>query len=303
MKKILVPVFGLLLCTNALAQETQSSSATAAAKENTAKEVAVPASSLRANLKRAALELSSTSVKHAREYQDSPNSKLNADSETVIKGVFDFVLEYERKNFQWNNGLFMEYGKTTLKPAEGEKTSTENADKILFTSDYNQKVWNYKGADIGPFAQLQYQTEFTTDNGTPRTKTLRGMAGLKLFNGTYIKSLYAGIVEEADFTYSKTNMKTAYEVGLEVAYPVRDGVSFALESYYRDYMTYSRYEGTNFRYEFNLTSRLDVKLNNKLSMAPYISYFRAKDRQSKVYGSNFMVGISFAYSSIFNLFD
>ena len=52
-----------------------------------------------------------------------------------------------------------------------------------------------------------------------------------------------------------------------------------------------------------MSFRLDVKLNNKLSMAPYISYFRAKDRQSKVYGSNFMLGISFAYSSIFDLFD
>ena len=51
-------------------------------------------SSLKANLKRAALEISSTDVSNAREYQNSPASALNSDSQTVYKGVLDFILEY-----------------------------------------------------------------------------------------------------------------------------------------------------------------------------------------------------------------
>ena len=73
-------------------------------------------SDLRANFRRVALEMSSTEVKNADLYVDSPNSQLSADSKTMIKGVFDFVLEYEQPNWQWNNSLFMEYGRTKLKP-------------------------------------------------------------------------------------------------------------------------------------------------------------------------------------------
>lgn len=255
---------------------------------------------LRANFKRVALEMSSTSVENAEQYQDSPNSQLSSDSETVIKGVFDFTLEYEKSEWQWNNSLYAEYGKTTLKPAEGEKSSTENADKILISSDYNRKMWRYDDADIGPFASLGYQTEFTANNDAPRTKTLRAKEGLKMFNGQNIKELYIAPVQELDFTYSN-DTKLAYEIGFRGEYPLRDGVKFQVESYFRDYFYYSTYRGTDFKYEFNFTSRMDVKLNDTLSLAPYITYFRAQDRQSDVAGSNFMIGLSLAYSNLFNI--
>ena len=56
-------------------------------------------SDLRANFRRVALEMSSTEVKNADLYVDSPHSQLSADSKTMIKGVFDFVLEYEQPNW------------------------------------------------------------------------------------------------------------------------------------------------------------------------------------------------------------
>lgn len=255
---------------------------------------------LRANFKRVALEMSSTSVDNAEQYQNSPNSQLSADSETVIKGVFDFALEYEKADWQWNNSVYAEYGKTTLKPAEGEKSSTENADKILLTSDYNRKMWKYEDADVGPFASLGYQTEFTANNDAPRTKTFRAKEGIKMFNGKNVKELYVAPVQELDLTYS-SDTKLAYEIGFKGEYPLREGVKFQIESYFRDYVYYSTYRGTDFEYEFNLTSRMDVKLNNTLSLAPYITYFRAQDRQSDVAGSNFMIGLSLAYSDVFNL--
>ena len=54
---------------------------------------------LNANFRRIGLELSSTDVKNAIYYKDSPVSQLNADSQTVIKGIFDFILEYETNYF------------------------------------------------------------------------------------------------------------------------------------------------------------------------------------------------------------
>ena len=100
------------------------------------------ASTLKANLRRLGLEMSSTEVKNARDYKDSPVSQFNADSQTVIKGVFDGALEYDRSNLNWTNSLFMEYGKTKLKPVEGENTTNESADQILLTSEYTHKLWS-----------------------------------------------------------------------------------------------------------------------------------------------------------------
>ena len=171
----------------------------------------------------------------------------------------------------------------------------------MLTSDYNRKMWRYKEAHVGPFASLGYQTEFTANNDAPRNKTFRGKAGIKLFNGKYIKELYAAAVEELDLTYSRSDTKTAYEIGIRAEYPLREGVKFQLESYFRDYLIYSRYVGTDFKYEFNLTSRMDVKIKNNFSLAPYITYFQAQAREAPVEGSNFMIGLSFSYSGLFNL--
>ena len=99
---------------------------------------------LNANFRRVGLELSSTEVKHAQQYANSPVSQLNADSQTVIKGVFDFVLEYETKYYRWDNSVFAEYAKTKLKPANQPADTNETADKILFSTNYTQKIWNFE---------------------------------------------------------------------------------------------------------------------------------------------------------------
>ena len=46
---------------------------------------------------------------------------------------------------------------------------------------------------------------------------------------------------------------------------------------------------------------MDVKINNKLIKAPFVQYFMAQDRQSSVYGSNLMIGVSVSYAGLFNL--
>jgi len=254
-----------------------------------------------ANFRRVALEMSSTSVSNAELYQDSPNTQLSSDSETLFKGVFDFALEYGQPKYQWNNSIYLEYGKTKLKKADGTTSSSENADKILLTSDYARKMWKYREADVGPFASIGYQTEFTANNDAPRNKTLRGKGGIKLFNGAQIKELYAALVEELDMTYSRSDTKTAGEVGIRAEYPLRDGIKFQIDSYYRRYFIYSRYVGTDFKYEFNLTGRMDVQIHDELSIAPYLSYFEAQSREASKSGSNFMIGLSFNFSDIYRL--
>lgn len=255
-----------------------------------------------ANLKKAGIELSSTEVKNSKEYKDSPNSSLSGDSETVTKGIFDFSLTNEQQNYKWENNLFMEYGKTKLKPVDGPDIENETADKILLSTDYARKSWQYWDAYVGPFANVAYQTEFSPNDDAPRTKIVRGMAGLKMFDGKYIKNLYVAGVGEWDFTYKhdKTT-KAAYEIGLEAEYPLREGVTCNLDTYFRDYVAYSSYNPKDFEYEYSAKANMMVDVYNGLAIGPYIQYFRATDRGSRKYGSSTIIGVEASFGGSWGL--
>lgn len=252
-------------------------------------------SSLKANLKRLALKYTQNSVTNRDEDENYPD--FSSDEESVIAGVFDGNLEYNNANLVWINRLFMEYGKT--KTTEGDvTTSSEKDDQILFTSDYIHKMWNLEQGVVGPFASLGYETEFTTfeeDGKNYRTKIIRAKAGVKLYNGTYFKDLYIAAVEEADFTYDDSNMKTAAETGYTFEYPVREGVNFVSDGYYRQYFVYDMYKATDYKYELKFNNRLSVALAGGFALAPFADYHLAKTRGARKSRSDTTVGVALEY--------
>ena len=294
----LLLILGLLLPTAALAQEVAGS-----------EDGLFTPTLLNANFRRIGLDLSSTEVKHAPEYANSPISQLNSDSQTVVKGVFDFVLEYETKKFRWDNGAYAEYAKTKLKPADQPADTNESADKILFTTNYTQKIWDFDNGHLGPFVEGAYQTEFTRNKNAvgdelPRTRVFRGKAGIKLFDGLVFKDLYVAGVGEYDMTYDPDVAKSAAEAGYRIEKDIREGVKFSSDGYYRRYLSYSESKEKtpeDLRYDLNITARMDVNLYSCLTVGPYVSYRRAHRRGSDVAASNFMIGLSFSYIDLFNL--
>ncbi len=260
--------------------------------------------SLVLSVRRVGLELSQTQVRNAAEYKDSPVSVLGADSQEFIKGVFDTALEYKKNRFQWDNSLFMEYGETKLKPENGVVTSSENADDILLSSNLEYECWEFGGFKFGPTVRAAYDTEFVASNDAPRQNLIRANAGLSLFDNKVIKSLYLTGVYEYDFTYADNKIsKTAAEVGWRLEYEVRDGVKLSSNGYYREYLGYSSYERTDLERDLSAVARLDANLWGDLTMGPYVQYRRARARGVDVYGSNFIVGISFNYITKFGLID
>ena len=262
-------------------------------------------SELRANFRRIGLELSSTKVSNAEEYENSPITQLNADNQSLIKGVFDFVLEYDNADMRWDNSLFMNYGRTKIKGhKEGDVSETsENEDKILLTSDYAYKTWKVHGMDLGPFASIAYQTEFTRNEDAPRMKVFRGKSGLKLFSGKIVKELYVAGMGEYDITYSDHVNKFAAETGWRLEHQFREGVQFSTDGYFRKYFTYSKYVGTDLKYDLNVTARMDVDITETLTFGPYISYRLAQSREANSHASNLMIGVSLAYKNLYQLFQ
>jgi len=254
------------------------------------------------NIRRIGLDLSKTTVRHSDEYADSPVQAFTADDQEFIKGVFDTALEYDLGRLNWDNSLFMEYGRTTLKPHDAPKSVNENADKILLTSDLSYAVWDYDSFKIGPMVRAAYETEFAANDGAPRQNIFRTNAGLALFDHAIIKSLYLSGVYEYDFTYGHHQVsKLAAELGWRVEYEVRDGVKLGTNGYYREYLDYSEYVPTDLKRDFSGVVRMDTNLWGDFTMGPYAQYRRALARGADHYASNFIIGISFNYITKFGL--
>lgn len=254
------------------------------------------------NIRRIGFDWNKTNVTGQNEqaYRESPISAFTATSQDLLKGVFDTALEYGFNRFKWDNSLFMEYGKTTLRPYDKPVTKDESADKILFSSDLSYACWDFGGLRFGPIFRGQYQTEFV---GNPhRNNVIRPNAGVALFDHDILKNLYLVGVYEYDFTNTDNpTSKTAAELGWRAEYNVRDGVKFSTDGYYREYFSYSQYVYTDFERDLNVTIRLDTNIWKNFALGPYFQYRLAKARGADKYASNTSIGIGFSYIHNFDL--
>jgi len=256
-------------------------------------------------LKKIAINFTSTEVQNAEIYKASgiSNARLTSDSQTLIQGTFNFAADYFAPKSFWSNTLLMEYGKTYIRPVGKDEVINESADKILLTTDYTYRLWKVEnflgGFEAGPFANIGYETEFSPQDNTPLKKIVRGMAGAKLFEGKYLKSLYISAVGEADYTYTPETTKFAMETGFKLENPIREGLKVVSFGYYRNYMKESTERITDLQYELELDVRLDVMLYKNLSLAPFINYYTAQAKHFSGKGENLYTGLSLTYSTFF----
>lgn len=252
------------------------------------------------NIRRIGVDWTKTQIGHAEEYSNSPVAAFTASGQDSFVGVFDTALEYGFDRLRWDNSLYMDYGKTTLKPYNAPSTTDEKADKILFTSDLSYAVWDWENVKLGPIMRTEYETEFV---GAPkRRRVLRPSAGIALFDHAVFKTLYTTAVYENDFTYMDDSVsKFALEAGWRAEYEIREGVRFTSDGYYREYLNYSQYVPTDFERDLLVNARLDTNLWGDFTFGPYVNYRRAKARAAEHYGSNMTVGLSFNYINKFNL--
>lgn len=255
-------------------------------------------------LKKIAFDFTSTEVKNAKEYNGFSDARLSADSQTAVRGALDFISDYHAEHYLWTNELTADYGRTKIRPVEGQTLTNENADKILLTTGYTQRLWKVQdvlgGFEAGPFFNLGYETEFTKPDNSPRKKILRGTAGVKLFEGRYIKSLFAAVVGERDFTYNPGASKLAWEAGFKIEQPVREGVTAKYSVLFRDYLSSSEKRDTDLDYEFSADARLEVSLYKNLYLAPFVSYYTAQAKYFGPRGENVYIGVSLSFSHLFS---
>jgi hypothetical protein len=255
------------------------------------------------NLKKISLNLTTTQVKNSKTYKDFSDSRLSADNQTMVQGYFDFTANYYRPMYLWSNDFLAQYGKTTVKPEQGQETSTENVDQMLFTTDISYRLWHIDkfsgGFDLGPFANTAYETELTSNSDSPRKKTLRHRAGAKAFEGLYLKSFYLAGVAEEDFTYPRVSYNLAWESGLKIEHQIREGVKGQYSLTFRDYLNSSEKRPTDLDYQLEADARMDVLVFKNFALAPFINYYIVRGKYVSGLGRNLNIGISFSFSRLF----
>lgn len=255
------------------------------------------------DLKRLALNVTSTNVHHATEYDGFADARLTADNQTSVQGSLNFKADYFGKIYLWSNGLLAEYGKNTIEQADGTKLTTESADRIIADTSYTLRLWNVQdflgGFEAGPYILAAYETEFNKTGDAPLKKVLRGEGGAKLFEGKYIKSLYLSGLFEEDFTYPEHSTKLGWTAGFEINAPIREGVKAMFKGIWRDYLHESKRQPTDLDYSLELDARMEVLVWKNFSVAPFINYFMAKGKYVHEKGQNIYVGVAFSFSKLF----
>ena len=257
----------------------------------------------RYNLRNLSFRFSNTDVKNAEKYQNFSDSRLTSDGQTLLQGSLNFAAEYYRERIRWDNVLSMTYGKTTLRPFDEAKSSSENADAIILSTDYTYKSTDVKnflgGFLIGPFVSIGYQTEFTTPDDAPRYKALRGRAGVRLFEGKYLKDFSLSLSPELDFTYPQTATKYAWQAIVKIEHPLNDNAKAVYGASIRDFFLVQHPGDTDISYEFELSAKVEMELLKSFYIAPFINYYQAQARDFSGAGSNLYVGVSLSYSKLF----
>jgi hypothetical protein len=112
--------------------------------------------------------------------------------------------------------------------------------------------------------------------------------------------LYAAFVAERDYTYKPYATKTAWEAGIKLEAPVREGVTFKCGALFRDYLDSTHKHPTDLDWEASADARLDVQVYKNLYVAPFISYYTAKGKYINDRGENVYIGVSLSFSHIFH---
>ncbi|NLO91050.1 MAG: hypothetical protein GX410_03525 [Elusimicrobia bacterium] len=256
----------------------------------------------RINLRELTFIFSRTYVKNPNLYADFSDARIRADSQMTMKGVMRLYAESYTTNFRNDAGIIAEYGKLRVSPVNADEVESETADRLQFVDDYmyrwKQLHGRLEGVTMGPFLSLGYDTEFTAANNTPFKKIVRGKGGMKLFDGPWLKSLYAAAVVEEDFTYSPSYSKYAWETGYEVRIPLQGKTVFSSIGTYRNFFSGANTRPTDYQYELELSGRIDSEFIGSVKVGPYFELYRAKGKLVPEAGENLKFGISVSYAFI-----
>lgn len=252
---------------------------------------------------RIALNFSSTSIKNQKQYSGFSNTHFKGDSQIITEASLLFHSNYYAKHFVIFNTLYGEYGRNIIYPNDGKIIDNTTLDRIIISTDYTQKIWNFEnllgGFDMGPYAQLSYQTQFFKQNNSNRTNIFRLNTGIKLFDGKYLKNFYASFFGEEDFTYATPRQSFGFNTGISLQYSFNEHVKLVNFVSFKQYIINNYPPNYNPQLEFEWNIRLEASIFKYFSVAPSLSLYLLKGKYFERSATNLLLGVSLIYGQTF----
>lgn len=255
------------------------------------------------DISRISINFSSTTIRNQEDYEQFANSRLSGDSQLIMQGFGYMLADYYAQRFVFFNSLLAEYGETMVVLAPRIHLRNKTLDRILLSTGYTQRVWNLGGlggGEVGPYAQLSLQSEFTPSLELPyRKKIFRFAVGARLFDGSYIENLKLNLFGEEDFSDSQNPIESmGLESGLSLKHTLREGVQFRSMINYRYYLLNNYPNTRNPEQELECSLHLDTTLWGDFTISPFISFYLLQGRYITSTASNLFIGISLGYGRV-----
>ncbi len=258
----------------------------------------------RIELQRISLNFSATQIDNQELYASFSNNKITGNSQLIVQGYGNLMVDYYARRFVFFNSFLGEYGQTVVYPKNNIRVNNKTLDRILLSTGYTQRIWKiekFGNLELGPFAQLNFQTQFTPTMPLPyRRKILRFQAGFRLFDGVYIQNLSVGVFGEEDFSDIKRLAESmGAETTINIKKKIREGVDLSGYINYRHYIVNNYSNERNPEFELELNMRLDTVILKNLTIAPFVSLYLLKGRYIEQAGTNLFVGVALGYGRVF----
>lgn len=258
------------------------------------------------DLRRISLNFSSTSLRNQELYSVSADTRLQGDSQMIAQGYLNLGMDYYTPNFVIFNTLLAEYGQTIIFPANAPSVSNKNLDRILLSSDYTQRIWEFEEFlgiprlyfELGPHSKVSYQTEFVASNEFGRRQIVRANAGVKIFSGMVLKDFALTMFGEKDFNTSTNAQSFGLELGFALEKQFKNGGKFAYSMHARDYLYNINSNEYDPKYYLELEVRYDLNLYKKITIAPFFKLYMLQGKYFDRSGSNIMTGLVFSFGQM-----
>ena len=257
---------------------------------------------LEIDLNRIAVNFTQSSLSNQNLYTAFSDSNLRGNSQLSTQFFLTLNVNYYANRFVIFNSLISEYGFTQIRQNDSSFVTNKNLDKILFSTDYTQRVWDFdfgfESFELGPYIKLSYQTEFQPTINIGRRHIINYLGGVKLFDGKYIKSLYLDLFAEHDLNRATQFSGGGYEFGFSAEYKLNSGVKFLYSMNFKQYFFNSSESKIKPSYQFLIEARMEANLFKSFSMSPNLRYYVLKAENIDIAASNFLVGVSINFGKV-----
>ncbi len=255
------------------------------------------------DLKRLQLEYSQVSTTDVSAFSNVQDSRLQSVDQRYFSTGLGYSASYRKYPFVNELGLNASYTKLELVPANSSQITNILNDEIrLFANTtipvYRIEKAKWLGREMGPFAELAYDTEFEKDAGQELKKDLLAFVGWKVLNGEFVKSTSLSLMIKKQLATGDERQALGANLRFELGSAVYNN-----QAQYRAYFDYRYFFDDDDTTNADLRSRLsfdqyfDLKFLDQLSFGPFFKYFSLTRKTVNETVNQTVLGVSLSYTN------